>query len=137
MTCGRVTVEVERSSGFKHPMDFSDSQSNTNKISQQASFLKYRVKSFDEIDSLNREYSTIICQYLSEPRVGLLIPNPGIGECLSLCPIFVSDVVVDLVVVAFGVEGWINVTQVDGFIGNIFAKNFEVVGVVESVHWSP
>ena len=59
---------------------------------------------------------------------------PGIFEGGDLgfgsVPAFVGE---EDVVGAVGVEGWIEVDQVDGFVGDVFAEDIEIVPVEQGV----
>ncbi len=56
--------------------------------------------------------------------VCVMVPNPRIYEGLFLRPIFASDIVVNLIVRALGIEGRIYVAQINRFVVDVLTKDF-------------
>ena len=63
----------------------------------------------------------------------LRIPFPGVHKRLNLGSILRPDVGINLVVIALGVEGRINVAEVHGFILDVLAKYVKVIAVEEEI----
>lgn len=61
------------------------------------------------------------------------VPRPSINERLRLSLITLAHVVVNLEVVTLGIEGWINVAEVNGFILDLATQDVQVVTVVKGV----
>jgi len=62
------------------------------------------------------------------------VPSPCFHERLSLGAVFGADIVVYLVVVAFGIERRVNVTKIDGIVFDKFSQDIEIIAVIEFVH---
>ena len=65
---------------------------------------------------------------------GGFAPVPGVFEGFDLCVadgagLFAEEDVVG----GLGIEGWVEVDEVDGVVGDVMAKDVEVVAVVEDV----
>lgn len=84
---------------------------------------------------LNRSRSIRIVDYFLLVRsLRLLGPLPSVGEGLYLGGgIFAGLFAERDVVGCVGVEGRIQINEVDGLVGNVFPKNGKVVAVVEGV----
>ena len=63
----------------------------------------------------------------------MVVPRPSVNKRLRLCAVFLPDVVVNLIVIALGIKRRVNITKVNCFVADEFAKNVEVVAVVEFV----
>lgn len=57
-----------------------------------------------------------------------------VGEGLCLGAVFGADVVIYLVVVAFGIKRRIDATKIDRLVADEFPKDIKIVAVVELVH---
>jgi hypothetical protein len=90
----------------------------------------------DERDELGLEAAVGVGQDLVEAGAGQRVPLPCVDKCLRLGAVFSADVVVDLVVIALGVEGRIDVAEVNGLVLDLLAEHRQVVAVVKPVHGS-
>ncbi len=57
----------------------------------------------------------------------VIVPYPGINERLGLCSVFVANIIVNLIVVAFAVKWRVNIAKVNCFVLDVFPHNFEVI----------
>ena len=64
----------------------------------------------------------------------MVVPSPSINKRLRLRAVFLSDVVVNLIVIALGIKRRVNITKVNRFVADEFPQNVEVVAVKEFVH---
>jgi len=64
----------------------------------------------------------------------VVVPRPPINKRLRLCAVFVTDVVVNLIVIALGIKRRVNIAKVSRFITEEAAENVEIIAVVEFVH---
>ena len=58
-----------------------------------------------------------------------VVPRPGIGERLRLRAVFAADVVVNLEIIAVGIERRVDIAKVNRFVLEVAAQNFEIVAV--------
>ncbi len=102
-------------------MNFHRAKRHTNEVSKQATFFQNIAKPFDEFNRLLCKASLLIGDDLLKAFVGVFIPYPSVGERLRLCAVFITDVVINLIVVALGIKRRVNVAEVNGFISNVLS----------------
>ena len=88
----------------------------------------------DESDRLLRLHAVLVRQNLFVTLVGVVVPRPCVGEGLGLGAVFGVDVVVYLVVVAFGIERWIDVAKINRLVTDKLPHHIKIVTVKEFVH---
>lgn len=69
-----------------------------------------------------------------ETKVRVVVPRPRIRKRLRLRAVFLTDVVVNLIVIAFGIKRRVNITKVNRFVADEFTQDVEIVAVKEFVH---
>ena len=79
-------------------------------------------------------YTVFVGQDFIEALVGVIVPRPCVGEGLCLGAVFGADIVVNLVVIALGIERRIDVAKINRLIADKFPHNIKIVTVIEFVH---
>ncbi len=110
-------------------------QGHADQIRQQAAFFENRRKALNQIYGLGGKASLLVGKEFIKARVCVFVPSPGVHEGLGLGAVFAADVVVNLVVVAFVVEGRVDVAEVNAFVFEVLglAQDFQIVAVVKRV----
>jgi hypothetical protein len=91
------------------------------------------VQASNQFDGLPRESTLLVGEYRMKTLTCLLIPRPCVNKCLFLRSIFTAQLVINLVVVALGIEGRVNVAKMNRLIPHLIAQYVEIVSVVELI----
>ena len=113
---GRVAVEVEAAGGLEHALDFDDPLGHVDEVGEQAAVPEHLFQPLDQRHGLLGQRARIQPVDIGQPRqprVRLRSPFPGIDERLRLCAVLAALVVVDLEVVALGIERRVDIAQID------------------------
>src|ERR1017187_5860060 len=104
-------------------MYLDNSKRHADEIGEQAAFTKNVIQALQKLDGLGVKPGFLVCQNLLKPFCGAIIPCPRVDERLRLRPVLCPNVVVNLVIVSFRVERWIDVAEVYRLRFYVSAKN--------------
>ena len=79
-------------------------------------------------------HAVFVRQNLFVTLVGVVVPRPCVGKRLCLGAVLGADVVVYLVVVAFGIERRIDITKINRLVTDKLPHHIKIVAVKEFVH---
>jgi hypothetical protein len=131
-------VEVEAAGGLQHPVNLDDPQRHMHQIGQQAAVAEHLFQPLDQCDRLRGQLAAVKLGEIGDPRqpvLRLIAPFPGIDKGLRLRPVLAALVVVNLEVVALGIERRINVAKINAGIGNLAPQHVQVIAVIQPVLW--
>ena len=88
----------------------------------------------DKSDGLLRLHAVFISENIVVTMNGVVVPRPWVGKRLCLGTVLGADVVVYLVVVAFGIERRIDVAKINRLVADKLPHHIKIVAVKEFVH---
>src|SRR5665213_139263 len=130
MRGGRVAVEIKRAGGFQDAVQFDETRGHHREVSHHVVATEEGHKGlhhFIHLAGLLGEFPI--------HRLGVLVPTPGVLECLNLAGgsaavLFLKEGVV----VCVRLEGRIKINEVNRFILDVSLENIEVVAVIKRSH---
>ena len=121
-------MEVEGASGFEDAVKFDETDGHVGEVCHHLVGSDEGAQCGDHVGDLGRDMVGG-GEFLVD-GFGVDVPMPGIFKGIYLGSGLVAGFVFEEdVVVAVGVERWVKVDEVDGFIGDVLAKDGEVIAI--------
>ena len=129
----RVAMQIEAPGRLQHALNLIHPLRHAHQIGQQSAVAQDGLQALEQFDGLPGIAPLVVGDDLLKPGYRQFVPGPGIDERLSLRLIILPDVVVNLEVVALGVEWRVDVAQIHRFIPQLAPQDVQIVTVVERV----
>ena len=126
-------MQIEAPRRLQHPLNFVDPLRHADQIGQQSTITQNGPETLQEFDGLPGIAPFIVGDDLLKSSNRQFVPGPGINERLGLRLVILANVVVNLKLVALGVERRIDVAQINRFIPHFAPQDVQIVAVVEDV----
>ena len=125
-----IAVEADGAGGLEDEAEFDGAEGHHAQVGEHVGAAEEVVEAFEALGDAGVGGA----EDLGVFGGGFDVPGPGVLEGLDLGvglgAVFFGD---EDVVVGVGIEGRIEIDQIDGFIFDVAAEDFEVVAVIEGV----
>jgi len=130
MGCGGVAVEVERAGGFEDAAQFDEARGHRGEVGHHVVATQKGVEGLYHVGNFAGPLGHGVVGFL-----GLDVPMPGVLKGANLAGgvgavLFMEEGVV----VLGGVEGRVEINQVNRLVLDVTLENFEVVAVIKRAH---